>query len=235
MSRFRCAATTLFLCMILAGCGHDVSPTEGFREAASIPLCCVTDTQGACCGLGAFGFSQGVNLSWFSEDGVFAYIDGWIIYRAEGESPPADGDYRRINNALFTESTLVDGGVTDGRTYWYRLASVSPAGVESVPTSPVSVRVDMTAPAPPSGLSAVPVAGRIELSWDSSLEPDLSHYNIFREPPEPALVLGPIPSDAVTYEDTQVQSGTTYRYWMTAVDFGINESAPGDTVEVFFP
>ena len=48
----------------------------------------------------------------------------------------------------------------------------------------------------------------------------------------PALVFGPIPTVIPSALDILAQPGMTYRYWVTAVDGGLNESTPSDTVEV---
>jgi hypothetical protein len=220
---------------VLAGCGHEVGPTSEFRDAASIPVCCVTDFTPGCCDIGVAAFSQGIVLSWTSEDSVFAFIDGWAVHRARGEAEPPDGAFRRLNTGLVQERQYVDGDVENEVVYWYRLTAVSPAGVESLPTRAVMARVDRTPPAPPTGLTAVAGPGGVALDWDVSPEPDRLHYNVFREPPVPAAGFGPVPADFPSYLDNLIAGGTTYRYWVTAVDMGFNESAPSETVEVAVP
>jgi hypothetical protein len=83
-----------------------------------------------------------VNVTWPADPSIFGFIDGFYVYRAVGESPPADGAYVRLNRTSFTESIYVDDDVVDGVRYWYRLISVSPAAVESVPTEASWIRVD---------------------------------------------------------------------------------------------
>ena len=218
--------------MLFVGCGHEVAPTPDFSDPASIPLCCASDFGAGCCDLDVSSFSEGVDLNWFSEDEIFSFIDGWIVYRAVGQAVPDNAAFTRLNEELFTERIFVDRDVVDGERYWYRLTSISPAGVESEPTQVVTVLVDHTAPAPPTGLMATAGITGIFLDWDVSPEPDVDHYNLFREPPMPASVFGPIPTNVPAFLDVLAKSGMTYRYWVTAVDEGLNESTPSDTVEV---
>jgi len=207
------------------GCGHDVAPTGEFRDPASLP-----QAQD----LLALSTPVGVNLGWTVDPSVFAIIDGWYIYRAEGETAPPDEAYRRINPDLFTESSYYDLNVEDGTQYWYRLTSVSPAGVEGVPTFPIAVRVDFTPPSPPTGLGIEWTGRFVHLVWDAHPE-DLEHFNVFRTPPEPPLLFGPVPATQLEWFDGGVAAGATYRYWVTAVDRSLNESAPSETVSVVIP
>ncbi len=215
----------------LAGCGHTVTPTAAFRAPASLPL--PTD-------LLALPSVGSVNVTWQADPGLFAFIDGFNVYRAVGESPPADADYVRLNRELFTGSILVDEDVVDGVRYWYRLTSVSPAGIESLPTGVVWVRVDFTAPAPPQGLTARAVlndiAGRYEvvLGWEASDDPAFHHYNLFRDPPFP--LQGFVPDlRSAGFEDFTVEPDSNYTYRVTVVDDAFNESAPSDPVTVTVP
>jgi len=217
-----------------AGCGHDVEPTAGFGDPASIPLCCATDPGATCCALDAYPFVNGVALSWNSEDRIFAYIDGWVLYRAAGSAAPADTAFRRLNAGLILDRSYVDADVENDADYWYRLASVSPAGVESVPTAAVPVRVDMTPPGAPTGLRAAGVTpGEVHLVWDPNPEPDLDHYNVSRDPELPPSVFFSVPREE--FLDRSVTPGATYRYWLRAVDHGLNVSAPGETLTVLVP
>lgn len=207
------------------GCGHEVVPTEQYRDPSSLPQ--AEELVG-------FPTPVGVNIGWLADPAVFAVIDGWWIYRATGENLPPEDAYARITPAVFVESSFIDTNVEDGVLYWYRLTSVSPAGVEGLPTFPVSVRVDYTPPSPPTGLAASVLGGSVQLSWDAHPEL-LEHFNLYRVPPDPPRIYGPLPPDAPRFVDTGVAGGVAYRYWVTAVDPSLNESAPGETVSVTIP
>jgi hypothetical protein len=217
----------------IVGCGHDVAPTPNYSNPEDIPLCCTSDPGDGCCGLVAFAFSQGIEVSWNVEDPIFTYIDGWLLYRAVGDTAPPDSAYHRLFSTPYTVSRYRDDQITDGVRYWYMLTSVSPAGVESLPSSPVQVRADFTAPPRPNGLAASAAAGQVDLTWDPSPAGDLDHYNVFRAPDFPPFIF-PQVSEA-RYVDHNVAADSTYRYWVTAVDQGLNESAPSETVEVRVP
>lgn len=220
----------LGLAILIAGCGHDVEPDPDYADPASIPVCCESDPGVACCGLVAFGFAGGIQVDWNAEDTVFRYVDGWYLYRAEGaEEPPAEA-YRRLNSMPYVYRGYLDRDIENGAHYWYRLTSVSPAGVESLPTPAVDARPDFTAPTTPTGLVATVVGGDVELAWTASPEADLDHYNVFRDPPFPPFVFPRAPGPR--YVDGYVEPDSTYRYWVTAVDMGFNESAPSETVTV---
>src|SRR5262245_51595588 len=178
----------LSILIALEGCGHDVTPTEDYSKPESIPICCSSDGSDACCGLVAFPFSQGIEVSWNSEGSIFTYIDGWLLYRATGDIAPADSAYHRLFSTPDTYSQFRDSEITDGVRYWYRLTSVSPAGIESVPSSPAVARADFTPPPPPSGLSANVISSGVELTWSPSSAGDLDHYNVFRIPDFPPFV-----------------------------------------------
>jgi len=214
-----------------AGCGHRVTPTAAFRTAESLPL--PTD-------LAAHPSGAAVNVTWLSDPEDFAFIDGFHVYRAEGEAAPAGAAWVRLTREPFTESLFVDGDVADGARYWYRLTSVSPAGVESVPTGAVWIRVDLTPPAPPGGLAAravfSEVAGRYEVvvEWDGSGDPGFDHYNLYREPSYALQDFIPGLLDP-EYDDFSVAAGSTYVYRVTAVDAAGNESDPSAPVTVTVP
>jgi fibronectin type III domain protein len=216
-----------------AACGHDVAPTTDYSKPENIPVCCTSDPTARCCGLTAYPFSRGIDLSWNVEDPIFSYIDGWLVYRAVGESEPPDSAYRRLFSEPYTYSAYRDDQITDGVRYWYRLTSVSPAGVESLPTLPAGVRADFTPPNVPTGLAASVTSTQVVLQWNASTASDLDHYNVFREPRFPPLVFPR--AYVANYLDRTVKPDSTYRYWVTAVDQGLNESAPSETVEVTVP
>jgi hypothetical protein len=223
-------AASLSLLIWMLGCGHDVTPTSDYATPESIPVCCTSDGSDACCGLVAYAFSQGIEVSWNSEGSIFTYIDGWLLYRATGDTAPPDSAYHLLFSTPYTYSQYRDAQISDGVRYWYRLSSVSPAGVESVPSSPAVVRADFTPPPKPTGLSALVTGNGVELAWAPSSAGDLDHYNVFRAPDFPPFVFPQV--SAPQYVDPNVVADSTYTYWVTAVDQGLNESAPSETLEV---
>ena len=72
------------------------------------------------------------------------------------------------------------------------------------------------------------------MRWRPSPAGDLHHYNLYRDPEDPLTGFITDLTDT-TYVDNRVAAGETYRYWVTAVDAGLNESVAGDTVSVTVP
>lgn len=83
---------------------------------------------------------------------------------------------------------------------------------------------DVTAPAIPTGLTAIPGDTQVSLDWDDNAETDLKEYIVYRAntsggPYEEIIRI----TDSV-YTDIGVTNGTTYYYVVTAVDESDNES-----------
>lgn len=222
----------LLAAVILVGapvaCGHSVTSRPPYDDPSRIPL--PED-------LGVFPAQGSVNVTWFAEPDIFAVIDGWNVYRAVGDEP-TDADYQRLNADLFIEKEFVDPTVQDGVRYWYRVTSVTPAQVESVPTMAVSVVVDFTPP--PAPQNVVAVAGEaggspfVRVTWDEVDDPELRHYNLVRDPPDPLL---PVASGLLSpeYLDTRVDRGQRYVYRVFAVDNNLNQSTASDSAQVTVP
>jgi fibronectin type 3 domain-containing protein len=137
--------------------------------------------------------------------------------------------------ALGTTKTLT--GLSNGRTYYYRITAVDVAlnasgfsnEVNAMPTGS-----DMP-PAPPQNVRATAGDRQIALYWNRNTEPDMNSYRIYGgTSPNPQTVVDSLPfsyydrggnfnySTDVTI--TGLINGTTYYYRMTAVDNGGNES-----------
>lgn len=96
-------------------------------------------------------------------------------------------------------------------------------------TASVTVVKDTTAPNAPTSLTANVGTGRaVSLDWADNTEADLSEYGVYRN------TSGTTPANANTdkiaevrasrFVDTEVATGTTYYYWVTAYDFLENVS-----------
>jgi hypothetical protein len=221
-------AAAVAVLLVLWGCGHRVEPTEGYEDPASLPL--PQDLR-------VFLQNRRADLVWTAPDEDFRVIDGWNIYRALGGAPPAAGDYLRLNGAVHNATrSYVDTNLVDGTTYWYRLTSVSAAGVESFPTETVSVRADFAPPASPTAVAASAGPVSVSVTWTGPPDPDVAHFNVFRTPPVPPLIYFDIPPEVTLFTDTfALVAGDTLSYWVTAVDGALNESAPSETVRVVIP
>jgi hypothetical protein len=124
------------------------------------------------------------------------------------------------------------------RCYTIRaVRGTGPSAVESVATDRRCVTpVDVFAPEPPAGLSAVVREGAISLIWESSPDADVWGYVVLRGTPADAtlLPLNAAPVLETQFTDTSVTAGTRYVYAVLAVDSRLpvpNESAESNRVE----
>ncbi len=143
-------------------------------------------------------------------------------------------------NAVATVNALtyMDTSAANGTTYTYAVVAGNTAGtsgmsnqVSATPVAPVQV-----VPPAPSGLRAlVGKSGnkrnptyKVNLSWTQSGSASITQEKIYRTPAwstgSPKVI-----SAATAYTDSPVTHGTTYTYYVTAVN-AAGESAPSNTV-----
>lgn len=167
-------------------------------------------------------------------------LQGYNVYR--GDQPQAYGN-QPINAAPIVDTRFRDAGLTNETTYYFVVRSVAgerPRWRESANSNEVSAApMDLTPPAPPRGLVAVPAADAIALSWDINPETDLLGYVVYRRDP-PALTptrLTEVPIQGTTFSDRTARPGVSYLYSVTAVDRSPrrNESAPSAEAPATLP
>lgn len=87
---------------------------------------------------------------------------------------------------------------------------------------------DAIPPEPPDDLAALPMSGKVELTWSPSPSLDVMGYNIYykkKEEPFTSAKLIPVDKDTLSYGVTGLINGQTYDFMLTAVDYGENESS----------
>ena len=197
-------------------------------------------------GLTANADANGINLSWTAPSdstqivayGVFRCVDpctdddlGWIA------SVPDAGD---LGNA---PTTYADTDVTSSTTYRYAvLAYYTTDWTESDKSSSITETAEETTTPtlmPPTGLTATYDASTttITLSWTAPSN-DIVGYNIYRCEGSPCTLkwtawvanTGDAPPAPTEYVDTDVTSGTAYRYAVTSSNAAYDESAQSGTV-----
>lgn len=110
------------------------------------------------------------------------------------QSPAADFDHfvvERDTSAAFgagtfsdttTESEYVDGPLTAGMDYFYRVSAVDVVDNTSDPSTTVSaVPLADVPPAAPTGLAALGGGGVVELRWVAGPEVDIAGYHVVRD------------------------------------------------------
>lgn len=91
---------------------------------------------------------------------------------------------------------------------------------------------DSDAPDAPSAVTATEVRDMVRVMWTNPADADLSHVRIYRSTSNDFATASQVAvTDGDWYDDGPLPYGTTYYYWVTAVDLAGNESdqAPGAT------
>ena len=176
-----------------------------------------------------------VNLTWEApaDDGGFP-VTGYKIYR--GTSSGNVTNLTMVGNVL----TYNDTGVTNGRTYYYRVSAVNDVG-----EGELSVEVNATplgVPSAPQNLVARAGDGYVNLTWEA---PDdngglpIVGYKIYRgTSPGNETFLTMVGSETTYYNNTRLTNGQRYYYRVSAMN-GVGEgelseevSALPQTVEI---
>ncbi len=157
------------------------------------------------------------------------WVVGFRLYRSvDGAHYIRVGDdfIYRLDNPLVE---LQDGLLDYGKTYWYKVTTISYFGYESPGSSPVKVYVkDMEPPAIVRNVRAEYNGKGILVSWDLSPEPDVLGYDVYRgtkmEEVKEKLNKAIIPALQTFYFDSTGMQGEKYFYGVVAVDKEGNRS-----------
>ena len=175
---------------------------------------------------------QGVQLDWE----LGGEEIGFRVYRRRANVR----DYAEPLASL-SDATLgyLDRTAEFGRRYIYTVTSVSsrnPLVESAISTEHEIDYKDRFPPAPPREVVALAEPGRVRLLWEASASEDTRGYWIYRQDPGESfravnteLVLGS------EYLDSDVGSGSTYRYYILAVDNRDNQSEASEEIEVRVP
>ncbi|MGH3004277.1 MAG: fibronectin type III domain-containing protein, partial [Gaiellaceae bacterium] len=130
-----------------------------------------------------------------------------------------------------TGNGYLDTGLTDGDAYYYTVTAVNGVG-EGTPSNEVSATpqaASSSVPATPTGLSAVTAKGKgIQLTWDASSDPSVTSYEVYRSTTATGTFDAIATTTSPSYKDTSTSRGTTYFYYVTAVN-AAGQSAPSAT------
>jgi hypothetical protein len=154
------------------------------------------------------------------------------VLRAPGPEAPADA----VLSAPAGTTELVDRGLANDRTYHYSVRALRrEAGTlaRGAPSERIAATPrDLTAPAPPTDLVAVPAPEGIRLSWRASPESDVAIYIVYRAlPGGPFTRIGTTAPPATVFVDRGLTPGT-YRYSISAQDSGARPNESGRSSEV---
>ncbi len=185
---------------------------------------------------------KSVTLSWPAVPGARQYH----VYRGDDAEFVAD-EYHLLATTRQTQFT--DDWLKAGTAYHYRVAAVNADVRQGAVSDPVHGRTSVEGDSPPAkvgaaytGLVSAPRAWRgdepdvLYLQWGRNIEPDLSHYELYRgerpdfELNETAFLakVEPGPYVVVPFEDRGLQPHTAYYYRVRAVDRDGHKGQPSE-------
>ena len=163
-------------------------------------------------------------------------IVGYNVYRSPSERQPA----KLLNDKPVNRLSYRDEFFEFGTEYFYFVRSVSVGGggepVESRESNIIRILPsDVFPPTPPAAITLAASPRMISIFFAVNPEKDIAGYRIYRtEDPNlekkdwTLLTQELMPIN--TFQDSRVESGKTYYYYITAVDKTGNVSEPSDVV-----
>lgn len=165
------------------------------------------------------------NLVWTKADGVAHAVAEYRVYRT---TVSGSGYLSIVVNQVYgstfeVSNTMTDEAVVNGTRYFYAVSAVNVHGQESAYSNEVSlIPFAGTRVYPPGNLEAEAFSGEVELAWYMASPGDLevAGYYIYRStsPGSGFIPVNIEPITSVSYTDTGLTNGTTYYYYIAAVD-----------------
>lgn len=151
-------------------------------------------------------------------------ILGYNVYRSTSTTEPG----KLITRTPVTASAFDDDFFEFGKEYYYFVRAVSVGTqaepIESAESNVVRFKaVDTFAPAAPTSITVAASPTTISLFWALNIEKDVVGYRIYRAEDrglqkDKWMLLTPELLKTNTWQDTKVESGKTYYYYLTAAD-----------------
>ena len=166
-------------------------------------------------------------------------ILGYNIYRTENETT------KILNKMPVTANGFEDAFFEFGKEYQYFVRTVSLGGdgepVESLDSNKLAVKpLDTFPPKPPTAITIAAAPKNLSIFFAVNLEKDVVGYKIYRttNPAQPKAEWLLLTSETLprsTFQDVTVAAGTTYFYYLTALDSAGNVSEPSEVVSETAP
>ena len=201
---------------------------------------------GAPTSLSAALTQDAIKLDW---DAPIANVDGstpvsllgYNVYRSGSDKVPG----KLLNTTPISDTNFDDAFFEFDKPQFYfvRAVSVGTGGepVESRESNIVQlVPKDTFPPSPPAAITVAATPTTISIFFATNPEKDVVGYRLYRSLDQNAdktkwelLTRDPLTTN--TFQDTRVESGKTYYYYLTAVDNAGNVSQPSDVVSETVP
>jgi hypothetical protein len=170
-----------------------------------------------------------VTVSW--ELGAAWDGESFLVYSKRS----TDADYflvAEVTSCADGFCTYTDTNIAEGRTYDYYVAAIGPDGQET--PSARAVRIDVpsfTPPPAPDGMAVVALDRANFLVWEANARSadDFSYYRVYLFDGTESFLLGE--TDSEGFLDLLALNGSTYSYFVTAVDQWGHESQGGPAAE----
>lgn len=192
-------------------------------------------------------FSQDkINLSWNDpklniDQSNSTNILGYNVYRSEKENSPA----KLITKSPLSENEFNDEFFEFGKTYFYFVRAVTLGSngepVESEESNIIKIfPIDNFVPSAPDSITIAAAPGTISIFFAINIEKDVVGYKIFRSteldlPKSQWTQINEGLLKVNSFNDTNIQTGTKYYYYLQAVDIAGNVSLPSDVVSETAP
>jgi fibronectin type 3 domain-containing protein len=166
---------------------------------------------------------------------------GYNVYRSASDKEAGV----LLNKTPVTETTYSDTFFDFGKDYYYFVRAVS-VGSDAIPTESLESNilklhpVDTFTPSAPASLTIAATPTTISLFFPANPENDIAGYKVYRSTERNADgskwdLLTSKWLTATTFQDTNVESGKTYYYYVTATDKNGNVSQPSEVVSETVP
>lgn len=179
-------------------------------EASATPVA----TPSAPLSLQATAGNRRVTLAWSAPTASGGSpITGYRIFR--GTSSGGEVQVDVVGNV----TVHLDYGLASGQTYFYKISAKNNVG--EGPQSAEASATPFALPGPPIGLGAAAGSGHVALSWSPPADiggSPITNYKVYRSASSGGEVLAATVGNVTGYSDTNVESGKTYYYKVSAVN-----------------
>ena len=173
-------------------------------------------------GLAATAGDKQVALTWTASAGASSYaLFLGTSANGEGVAPVKTG---------ITGTSYTSPGLTDGTTYFFKLAAVNAGGMSTMSNEASATPAGAPLPPAPTGLTSTAGDAKVTLTWNAVATAGAT-YSVFRgtttNGEASAAVMTGLTS--ATFTNTGLTNGTTYFFKVTAVVGGVSSAMSTET------